>query len=700
MSAPRCILPVLCAAAWLHAEPCRAQGAGLTAGFELSDIVSAGTVWKFFRGLSEPSGGTLAWTQEGFDDGTWESGPAGFGFSDGDDTTILVDMAGRYTTVYLRKLFMLDAGDIQGELELVVDYDDGFVAFLNGVEIARSRAGPRSSAIGFDDVASGSHEAGTPEVFPLGSAGELLVPGTNVLAVVGLNSLNSGDFSLHPRLRSRAALAEGCPGEHYVSGSTALLRGTAPVPGTARVLVGGEPAVFEAQSGSWSRVLAVPPVSATVRVEAVDAGGSPIATVGLKVIRARALGGEVAAGTTLGSSGGPVVVTGRVSVPAGVRLTISPGCEILLGPAAGFDVQGEIRAEGSPGSPITFTRLPCGPNWGSFEFDGAVGQSIFRFCEWSFGTGSPGCLSLTDSDLELESCTIRDIDGEGVHSTGGKSRIRRSLMERTNEALSLDSGDTVVEFCTVRNVLGDSDLIDSNGSTDPPVRFSYNVIHGTEDDGIDLDRGNAIIEGNIIYDCGDQAMSLVGAGNSIVRGNLCFRNSHGLSVKNSHVVFAELNTFALNTVTGVRGVEDTPGGQGGRVTLESSIVWGNGTQVLANSGGFVNVSFSAVHGVLLPGTGNIDLDPLFVDPAADDFRLTQGSPCIGTGKDGKDMGAIPFELLPLAPADLAAQAVSTGGVMLAWRDASWVEDVYEIERAREAGPFELLAELPDRKSVV
>ena len=694
MPAHKCIAPLLCAAAWLSTAACPAQGEGLTAEFAVSDIIPAGDVWKFFRGRSEPSGGTLAWTQESFVDQAWESGLAGFGYSDDDDATTLTDMPGRYTTVYLRKLFMPDADDIQGELELIVDYDDGFAAFLNGVEIARSEAGPRSSPIAFDDAASRSHEAGDEEVFPVGSAAGLLVPGTNVLALVGLNSsIDSGDFSLHPRLRSRVALAQGCPGEHYLAGSTALLRGTAPTPQTARVLVGGEPALFDAQSGSWSLALAVPPISATVLVAAVDSVGSPVASLGLKVIRARALGGEVAPETTLGSSGGPVVVTGRVSIPVGVRLTIGAGCEVLLGPEAGLDVEGEIRAEGSPTSPIVFTRIPCGENWGSFEFEGAVGRSIFRFCEWSYGTGSPGCLTLTDSDLELESCAIRDIDGEGVHSTGGKSRIRRSLMERTNEALSLDSGDTVVEFCTVRDVLGDSDLIDSNGSTDPPVRFSYNVIHGTNDDGIDLDRGSAIIEGNIIYDCGDQAMSLVGAGNSVVRGNICFRNGNGLSVKDSHVVFAELNTFALNTITGVRAIEDTPGRQGGRVTLESSIVWGNGTQVLANSGGFVNVSFSAVHGVLLPGTGNIDLDPLFADPAMNDFRLTQGSPCIGTGKDGKDMGAIPFELLPLPPANLAAAELPAGGVLLGWRDASWVEDGYEVERSVDGGAFTLLAEL-------
>src|SRR5688572_16154414 len=93
MAARRCIAPVLCAAVWLHGGPCPAQGEGLTAGFEVSDIVPAGDVWKYFRGRSEPSGGTLAWTQAGFDDAPWESGAAGIGFSDGDDATTLSDMA-------------------------------------------------------------------------------------------------------------------------------------------------------------------------------------------------------------------------------------------------------------------------------------------------------------------------------------------------------------------------------------------------------------------------------------------------------------------------------------------------------------------------------------------------------------------------------------------------------------------------------
>src|SRR5437762_23138 len=41
----------------------------------------------------------------------------------------------------------------------------------------------------------------------------------------------------------------------------------------------------------------------------------------------------------------------------------------------------------------------------------------------------------------------------------------------------------------------------------------------------------------------------------------------------------------------------------------------------------------------------IDQDPLFVDAANGDFQLQAGSPCIGTGSDGTDMGAYPTTLV-------------------------------------------------------
>lgn len=51
----------------------------------------------------------------------------------------------------------------------------------------------------------------------------------------------------------------------------------------------------------------------------------------------------------------------------------------------------------------------------------------------------------------------------------------------------------------------------------------------------------------------------------------------------------------------------------------------------------IQVDYSCVQDIdpndasILPGTGNIDDDPLFVDTAAGDLRLMPGSPCIDAG---------------------------------------------------------------------
>jgi len=66
------------------------------------------------------------------------------------------------------------------------------------------------------------------------------------------------------------------------------------------------------------------------------------------------------------------------------------------------------------------------------------------------------------------------------------------------------------------------------------------------------------------------------------------------------------------------------------VELLNSILWGNGGSIDVGAGAFLVVERSLVEGGW-PGVGNLDLDPLFVDPLNGDFRLQSGSPCIDAG---------------------------------------------------------------------
>ena len=165
-------------------------------GNEPAFLVSRQTQWKYTTGPAKPP---QNWNQPDFDDSTWKSGQAGFGYGDGDDRTVLRDMRGRYTSVYVRTAFELMEGQGIDSLYLYVNFDDGFVAYLNGRKIAAASV---TQADGKTRIHL--HEARGHEEFAIPKAGRVLKPGWNVLAIEGHNAtIDSSDFSLDPILATR-----------------------------------------------------------------------------------------------------------------------------------------------------------------------------------------------------------------------------------------------------------------------------------------------------------------------------------------------------------------------------------------------------------------------------------------------------------------------------------------------------------------
>lgn len=159
--------------------------------------------WRYRPGTSEPS---ATWTSdaEATLDGSWLTGPGGFGYGDGDDATELSGMMNVYSTVYTRKDFVVTGGeDLSRHLILVMDYDDAYVAWINGVEVARSAsAGTSGTPVPYNALATANREAvagggPAPEVVDLGPASDWLQTGTNILAIQAINgTLNSSDLTL------------------------------------------------------------------------------------------------------------------------------------------------------------------------------------------------------------------------------------------------------------------------------------------------------------------------------------------------------------------------------------------------------------------------------------------------------------------------------------------------------------------------
>jgi hypothetical protein len=152
-----------------------------------------GSQYKYLKGINA-MGLPSSWVDPGFNDSGWLTGNGPFWYGDGSGGTLLSDMQGSYTTVFMRTTFnATDAANIN-QLNLSVDYDDGFIIWINGEEVLSQYAPP---VVNYNDSATGLHESGTPETFIIDANDITLVEGVNTLAAVGLNITLSGSSDFH-----------------------------------------------------------------------------------------------------------------------------------------------------------------------------------------------------------------------------------------------------------------------------------------------------------------------------------------------------------------------------------------------------------------------------------------------------------------------------------------------------------------------
>ncbi|MDG2122095.1 MAG: metallophosphoesterase family protein [Verrucomicrobiales bacterium] len=157
---------------------------------EAKTPIPKNATWHYLAGSKAPDG----WTWPTFDDRDWKNGRAGFGYGDDDDNTVLADMKGNYTTVYIRNTFNLASQNEASRLGLKIRYDDAFIVFLNGQEIFRQGINSKNKVT--------AHNATSDfDFFPLAKYKDNLLTGKNTIAIEGHNiSDSSSDLTLDPYL--------------------------------------------------------------------------------------------------------------------------------------------------------------------------------------------------------------------------------------------------------------------------------------------------------------------------------------------------------------------------------------------------------------------------------------------------------------------------------------------------------------------
>jgi len=340
-------------------------------------------------------------------------------------------------------------------------------------------------------------------------------------------------------------------------------------------------------------------------------------------------GGGGAGGSVRGVlwSGGSVTVT-NTTVSGGM-----PGAPGLGGtlPAAALDgspgAAGTVAAySGSPGAGPA--PRPAEPRHHARTVVTSAGNTAVDGVTVRGGrnlTGDGGGIRITGGTLELRAAIVEDhsaIDGAGIHVGAGSIEIERSRL-RDNRG---ESGAAL--------------YIDAAGA----AAISSSIIDGNS------------------ADAGGGAIHLAG-------GSLTANGA----------------TIAGNDAGGVGGGLLLSSGS---ATFTNSIFWGNfapsGEQISVATG-VLGVESSDVEGSW-PGTGNIAVDPLFVDAPGGDYHLQAASPCIHVGNnaspgassldiDGEprvgcfnvDLGADETPFCPAVPPVASLTCFPTAGIVqLLW----------------------------------
>jgi len=312
------------------------------------------------------------------------------------------------------------------------------------------------------------------------------------------------------------------------------------------------------------------------------------------------------------------------------------GDTVLVAPGTyveNIDFKGKaITVSSSGGTTVT---VIDGNQFGSVvTFENSEGlNTVLQGFTLSNGIGNdnyfPGCCNSVGGGIfcisSSPTITHNTISGNYAHSAGGIFCYDYSSPIIANNIISGNSAMVVAAgiYCrdnsspTITNNIftGNSgDSIFCIGKSSPAI--TNNTITGNSGGGIYCQESISIISNNTI------------SGNTNGCGIECVYNAFPIITN---------NTISGNEDGGISClISSSP-------SITNTIIWeNNATEIYWDGSGNPTFAYCDIKGGW-PGTGNINSDPLFVDPYSNDFHLTYPSPCKDSGDNAVTSKLFDFE---------------------------------------------------------
>lgn len=449
-------------------DPLSADGAPSAAAIEYSGaspapidvpVLTKGSVWKYFDAGSKPAEN---WVASDYDDTTWKSGASRLGFANsGTFATALNRYVGgassgtQVVTYYFRRTFTMPAGaESMTSLKAALDCDDGYVAYVNGVEIGRDQVGSTD----YSAFATGTNmgERDAVWTFPAGT----LVEGENVIAVE-VHQCNATSSDAWWNLALSYAKAGNVEGGIVVPPEGLTIN--------ARVLADGE-------AGEWSALSTI--VVKGEEILATQAEAVRVAAVYSSTADAKGDGAEFITLTNITEHA--VLLDGLVIKAAKQGYALATLCTLAGGRLeAGASIT-LTKAENWPSSKITNGKVEMTLTAGDgkliqslcFEadwWDGRCDETGIYFVAKEFGDKVTDVSQWKPSVSWVEE-NLRFYEIEGIPAEGNDGAGEYFVLTNRSDSAELD-------LTGVKIVIGKKDNIENSG--DSAAKCKLTLVGGT-----------------------------------------------------------------------------------------------------------------------------------------------------------------------------------------------------------------------------
>ena len=362
-------------------------------------------------------------------------------------------------------------------------------------------------------------------------------------------------------------------------------------------------------------------------------------------------------------SGSPYLIEGEITLSSYDTLIIEKGVRVEMMGWYKFNIEGHFEALGAEGDTIVFTTQHPDSTWHGLRFDHPRDTVRLKYVKienghaelvgagWDYNNDGGGIYGSWGRYI-IEHSVIQNNHAE---SSGGGCHFQYAYVKFSNSrifnnsseyggGISMHGDDS--RLILINSVVKENECTQNGGGINcnyTPARIYNSEISG-----------NAGRFGGGFY-CGYVRSDLLIVSHTMFSSNTAERGSGFYGISNQSKGFFSQCLFRKNTATSTGAFGATITNYSSQQDLyfsnciiydnqdyislsssyekmifENSILWQNGDILDMNQ--LLNFEFNYSDlDADISGTGNINSDPHFLDPANTDFRLSGGSPCLNTG---------------------------------------------------------------------